>query len=122
MPVHPLPNISDKGRRRRRNLGIVAGLIAVAMLVAAVRQDAPLPVRLLVFVPAFVSALGFLQARRGTCVALAFSGRREADCFIAASVAETDRASRAVGWTILRDALLVGLFAALLAVAPSFRP
>lgn len=117
MSFSVLPNISEKGRRQRRMLGIVAGVLAVLMLLAVVWLNAPVAVRLLVFVPAFVSALGWLQSRRGTCVALAFSGGRAADCEIAASVAEASRASRGVAWTIVRDALLVGLLAAILAVA-----
>jgi hypothetical protein len=88
------------------------------MLVAVVLRRDPLSMRLLVFVPAFVSALGVLQARRGTCVARAVEGRTERDGAPAIRAdAIAMKASRGAATMIVRDAVLVGLAGAALAAA-----
>jgi hypothetical protein len=88
------------------------------VLVAVVVRRDLLSRRLLVFVPAFDSALGMLQAQRGTCVARALEGRIEHDGAPAgAADPAAVAASRGAAAMIVRDAALVGLAGAALAVA-----
>jgi hypothetical protein len=76
------------------------------------------PWRTLIFLPAAAAALGFLQLLRGTCVVRAAEGTFERDDGSTVAASESDaRASRAVARTVLRDAVLVGLAVAALAVA-----
>ena len=112
------PNISAAGRRRRERFGAQWLGISVAALGVGVLLRAPWRVRALVLIPAALSAIGFLQARRSTCVMRAREGTFEHDDF------STDKApasevvvSRKVAAGINRDALLIGLGAGALAAA-----
>jgi hypothetical protein len=67
-------NIGPAEIRRRRRGGIASGGIALAGLAAAVALDLPKPFRLLLAVPAGLSALGFLQARSRFCAAFGMLG------------------------------------------------
>ena len=117
VPACP-PNITSRGRRRRRALGVASGVVALLMLVAVVVRRDPISVRLLVFVPTFVSALGMLQAQRGTCVARAMEGRTERDGAPAmAADAAAVKASRRVATVVVRDAAFIGLAGAAVAAA-----
>jgi hypothetical protein len=73
------PNIGPQGIRRRVFLGGLA--LAAGVLVWAVFYfaHAGRGWRLLVFVPFFCSAFGFLQAREKLCVVLAAKGTRDMD-------------------------------------------
>jgi hypothetical protein len=63
-----------------------------------------------------MATVGFLQARRQTCVARAAEGTFEHDDFSKTKAPDEDvRRSRAVAATVNRDALLIGLAAAVLA-------
>lgn len=113
------PNITATGQRRRQSLGLLAGAVTIIMLVAAWTGRAPVGVRLLVFVPALVSALGLLQARRRTCVVRAMEGMVEQDAARPATAAPgAAQASRTMAWAIVRDALLLALLATALAAIP----
>jgi hypothetical protein len=69
-----IANIGGREINKRLIFGI-ASLVATAILVVALFTiDAPRPYRLLVFLPAWLAGLGFLQAREKTCIALAGRG------------------------------------------------
>jgi hypothetical protein len=75
------------------------------------------PVRALVFVPAYLAAVGLLQATRNTCVARAKEGTFEHDDMSKSAAPDDDAAaSRAVARRITRDSTLVGLAGAALAL------
>jgi hypothetical protein len=77
--------------------------------------------RSLVFLPAALSATGFLQARRNTCIAHAARGTFEHEDFSATKAPLEDvAASRKVAIGIRRDAVLVGLAVSALSVALAF--
>lgn len=117
-----VPNITEAGRRRRQVLGLGAGAITLLMLAAAWSGRPPMAVRALVFVPACISALGLLQARRQTCVVRAIEGRREQDGGGAVDAQPgAAHASRRVAAGIVRDVILVGLLATAAAVLPALR-
>jgi hypothetical protein len=59
-------NLSARGRRQRLVLGWAMGLVAAATIWLFHANDVARPLRLLVFVPLFASALGFLQAAAST--------------------------------------------------------
>ena len=59
-------NIGARGIRRRHRSGLVLAAISLAVLAALLAFDAPRWSRLLLFAPAWMSALGLLQAREKT--------------------------------------------------------
>ncbi|HVV50199.1 MAG TPA: hypothetical protein VHO06_11105 [Polyangia bacterium] len=111
-------NISPAGRRRRLRFGTQWLVVSVALLVVLVFVRVPWYGGLLLFVPAALSAVGVLQARRNTCVMRAKEGTFEHDDFSTTKAAvEEVAASRAMAATINRDTLLVGLLGAAVGVA-----
>jgi hypothetical protein len=112
------PNIAPAGIRRRRRFGLQLALISVAAAGAGMLFRWPWIARAAVFIPAAMSATGYLQARRNTCVLRAKEGTIEHDDFStepapAADVVE----SRKVAAGITRDAILIGVGAGALAAA-----
>ncbi len=104
------PNISPAGRRARRRQGQVWLAITVLGAGAGLVWRLPAVTRGLVFVPAALSAIAFLQARRHTCVLRAAQGTFEHDDGSTTAAASADvAASRRTSWAIARDALLFGL-------------
>jgi hypothetical protein len=73
------PNIGPRERQRRLIGGFVFLSVAVCVGVAVVAFNAPRPWRLLIFLPAWASAIGFFQVRAKTCVALAARGLKNMD-------------------------------------------
>jgi hypothetical protein len=112
------PNISAAGRRLRTRFGWLWAAIGVAGLAASVALHVPWFWRTLLFVPASLSAVGFLQARRGTCVARASEGTFEHEDFSKTKARPTDAArSRRAAAVIVRDTVLFGIFCAAAATA-----
>lgn len=74
-----IANIGPRERRRR----VVSGLLMILLTLAAAgwlwAADAPRLLRIVVFIPAWMAALGFFQARAKTCVMLAARGARNMD-------------------------------------------
>jgi uncharacterized membrane protein YccC len=66
MSAPRIPNIGPVGIRRRRLLGLAAAAVGVAAVVALVVFGVPRPFRLVAFVPFWLGALGWLQAREKT--------------------------------------------------------
>lgn len=116
------PNISASGRRRRELLGVAGLIAAIAVGGALIAFHAAWYWRAIgVFVPTVVAAVGWLQARRFTCIARAREGTYEDDDGKTTKMAELDvRASRKVARTISRDVLLIGVLAAAMAAATAF--
>jgi hypothetical protein len=111
------PNISEAGRRRRRVLGTVALVVAVAALAVLIALRAAWYWRLLVALPAALYRLNVLQAEHATCVLRAREGTFEHDDFSTTKVADEDAAaSRAVAAGISRAGLIAGVVAAAIAV------
>jgi hypothetical protein len=110
-------NINAKGRRQRTRMGWATGAFSVALLGYFMARHSPMGARALVGLPAMMSAAGFLQVRRNTCVALAATGQREGDAGLETAPADEVAASRAMSRGIYRDILLTGLAAALVGVA-----
>jgi len=72
----------------------------------------------LVFLPAALSAIGFLQARHHTCVLRAAQGTFELeDSSTTPAPAAEVAASRQLSHRIVRDTILIGLLAAVLSAA-----
>ena len=67
-------NIGPAEIRRRRMVGHVGLVAAIALLVALVEIGAPAVLRLLVVVPATLSASGYLQARMRFCANYGWRG------------------------------------------------
>ncbi len=67
-------NIGPPEIRRRRQGGIAGAAAAAALLAALLAAGAPRPWRLVVFLPAFIAAVGFLQAGLRFCAAYGLRG------------------------------------------------
>ena len=67
-------NIGPRESRKRRVMGIVALVATAGLAFTLVALHAPRALRLTVFFPAWMAALGFFQAREKTCIALAARG------------------------------------------------
>ena len=104
-------------------MGVVATCITLALALGFVVAHTTWYVRTLVFLPAAMAGIGFLQASRSTCVAHARQGTIEHEDFsMTDAPADQVEVSRRVASGILRDSLLVGLAAALLAIATALIP
>jgi hypothetical protein len=110
-------NISPSGRRRRMRFGNQWLVVSVALLVVLVVMRVPWYGGLALFIPVALSAVGFLQARRNTCVLRAKEGTFEHDDFSTTRAPDEEvAASRAVAATINRDVILIGLAGAAIGV------
>jgi hypothetical protein len=115
------PNISASGRRRRRLVGYVASAIGLLLFAGLALTHTAWWWRTVVFLPTSMAAVGFLQASRGTCVAHAAKGTFEHEDFSTTKAPDDEvAASRKVAASIRRDAVLVGLGCAAVAVAMAF--
>jgi len=111
-------NISPAGRRRRTRFGGQALGVGVALLIAFVAFRVAWYWRLLLFVPAALSAVGLLQARRNTCIRRAAEGTFERDDFSTTPAAADEvAASRVVAAGIRRDMILAGLLGGVIGAA-----
>ena len=111
-------NISPAGRRIRTRFGTLWLVISGVLLATLVALKASWYCRLLMFVPATLSAVGYLQARRNTCIARAAEGTFEHHDLSKTKAPDDEvAASRAVAGGIRRDMVLVGLVGAVIGVA-----
>lgn len=67
-------NIGPREQFKRRLLGRVALIASVALTFVIIGYGAPRPLRLVLFFPLWMAALGYLQAREKVCIALAARG------------------------------------------------
>ena len=103
------PNISEAGVRRRMRFGAISTALTVLLGGSVIVARARWLWSAAVFVPAFVAAIGFLQAARRTCVARAAEGTFEHEDFSRTPAAEDDATrSRELATKITRDSMLIG--------------
>lgn len=69
-------NIGPRERRLRNRVGVAGTLLTLLVAAALIETHAPWWARLFLVLPAFVAAMGFLQAREHVCVAFAKQGIR----------------------------------------------
>jgi hypothetical protein len=69
-------NIGARERRLRNQIGVAGAVLTLLTIGALIETHAAPLMRLIVLVPAFMSAMGFLQARARTCVGFARKGIR----------------------------------------------
>jgi hypothetical protein len=67
-------NIGPAEITRRRTVGWIGLAVTIAVLALLLIVQAPAILRLVIFLPAFAMAAGFVQAQMGFCVAFAQSG------------------------------------------------
>jgi hypothetical protein len=122
-PIACEPNISGSGRRRRRYVGYAAAAFAFILALAFIALHVAWYWRVFVFVPGAMSAVGFLQASRNTCLAHASKGTFEHEDFSTTKAPDEQVfASRRVAAGIRRDSLLIGAAAAIVGVMTSLIP
>src|SRR5260221_8203735 len=69
-------NIGPAERRRRNVTGVIGTVATMLVISALIETHAPPVWRFIVLLPAYVAAIGVLQARAQTCVAFARKGIR----------------------------------------------
>jgi hypothetical protein len=74
-----IANIGPRERRKRVIGGVVMLIVAVALTIALLHAGVARAWRATVFIPLWLSAVGFLQAYHQTCVALAARGTEHMD-------------------------------------------
>ena len=79
MSTEVCANIGPRERRRRLVGGFVFLLVTACVAGCLILFDAPRVWRLLVFLPAWGTAIGFFQVTAKTCVALAARGLKNMD-------------------------------------------
>ena len=72
-------NINPVEIRRRRQAGHIGLVLSVVVIVGLIALHAPWYLRLVAFLPLFLSATGYLQARHKFCVGYASAGVQHAD-------------------------------------------
>ena len=107
------PNISPRGRRMRRRVGLAGVLLGVGFIGWAMATHAEWYIRLAAFLPAAAAATGYLQANRNTCIARAAEGTFEHDDMSKTKAPDDEvAASRKVAAGIKRDTLIICVAAA----------
>jgi hypothetical protein len=115
------PNISTGGQRRRRQQGRLWLVVVVAFIGIGVAVRWPWFVRALAFVPAAMSAIGFLQARHKTCVLRAAQGTFEHDDGATTPAPRDDvTASQRLSRKLVRGSVLLGLLGGAVGAATTF--
>jgi len=122
-----IPGVCNIGRdeiRVRALTGWVGLFITAILLIILIAVRAPLPIRVIVFIPAFISALGFLQAYFHFC---AYFGLRSLFNFEKAGTTPEEiwddnmrRLDRRRAWTIIAYAALVAVGVTLVAFIVPF--
>lgn len=113
-------NIGPAEIRRRRKTGHVGLVAAAALLALLVAIDAPSVARVLVAIPAMLSASGYLQAALRFCAGFAALGVfnfGDAGDRVEVRDADARRLDRARGLTISGASLGIGLLVGIIAAA-----
>jgi len=119
MTAATCPNIGPRERQRRLIGGFFFLGIAACVAFGVMAFNAPRPWRLLIFLPAWASAIGFFQVSARTCVALAARGLRNMDSgdeqiSDATELAQVRAQSRAVHIRAVLSAVIVAVLLTLL--------
>jgi len=110
-------NINPKEIQRRKTAGYIGAGVFVVLLALLLLIDAPAYTRALLFLPAFVGAIGFLQAKNKFCVGYAAAGQHNANegSETAKNIANEDNISRdktrarQINWQAVGIAIIVTL-------------
>ena len=117
-------NIGPAERRQRRMLGWVGLVVTVLAVVAFFAFNVPAPWRVLVALPAALSANGFLQSAMHFCVGFAMRGLYNMGTALGSeeSIVEADmrRADQKKGALITLYSLLIAAAVVVLAIVPTF--
>lgn len=112
-------NIGTAETAMRRRAGRVGAALAVVLAVVLIAADADPRWRLLVALPAAMSAVGFLQARQRFCAAYGLRGVMGFSPKVGATEAvgsdDARRKDAAVAKRIMAQSLLIGLLAGIAA-------
>ncbi|HKT79661.1 MAG TPA: hypothetical protein VJP86_05545 [Vicinamibacterales bacterium] len=103
-----LRNIGPRGRRQRAIFGAVA-LAGALAVVAATLSGMSRPWRLATFPLFWMAAIGLLQARASTCIALARRGSCDVDAGVGTLNADEQQALRQRSRTIAGQATIIAL-------------
>jgi hypothetical protein len=112
-------NIGNEEIRRRNQVGIAGLIITVILYSLFVYLDASKGVRFLIFIPALLSATGFLQARMRFCVYYGLAAMFNFDSLGKSSKVEDDefiKKDKKKARQIIYSAVIAGIAAGLIAV------
>jgi hypothetical protein len=82
-------NINPAEIAKRQRIGVIGLTATVLLLVVFISFDAPWWIRLILLIPAFTSATGFLQAKNKFCVGFAGANMHHADGGEAVKITDT---------------------------------
>jgi predicted nucleic acid-binding Zn ribbon protein len=83
-------NINPNEVKKRRNVGHIGLVILVVLLVVFLVLNISRYIRIILFLPAFISAIGYLQAKNKFCVGYGGAGQQHADTDSALAVKVTE--------------------------------
>lgn len=112
-------NINPKEVAYRRNVGLVSDAIAAVLLIALLIFKAPAVSGLIVFLPSWIGAICYLQAKNHFCVSYAASGQYNASdkySDVAKASAEQHKKDKQKARTMNIQGFVAGLVAAGLSV------
>lgn len=72
-------NINHAEIKRRKQAGHIGLFLSIAVLIVIVIFHSPWAYRIIILLPVYVAAIGYLQARNKFCVGYAGSGKQHAD-------------------------------------------
>ena len=67
-------NIGEKEIRRRQFVALVGAILSLVSLIGFISTDSTRSVRLGIFLPLMIAAVGFVQSRSKFCLAYGFAG------------------------------------------------
>lgn len=82
-------NINHAEIKRRRQAGHIGLFLSVVLLIIIIAFHTPWTYRIVILLPVYVAAIGYLQAKNKFCVGYAGSGKQHADDGDVEAIAET---------------------------------
>ena len=67
-------NIGEKEIRRRQLVAVIGAILSLVLLIGFISTDSTRSVRLGIFLPLMIAAVGFVQSRSKFCLAYGFAG------------------------------------------------
>ncbi|CAB4534014.1 unannotated protein [freshwater metagenome] len=67
-------NIGEKEIRRRQLVAVIGAILSLVSLIGFISTDSTRSVRLGIFLPLMIAAVGFVQSRSKFCLAYGFAG------------------------------------------------
>lgn len=110
-----IPGVCNIGReeiKQRKMIGIIGLIATVITLFLLIYFNTSIGIKLFIFIPAFISSIGFLQARAHFCIYYGWASLYNFDSFGKKNKVEKDeykKADNMKSFRIILYSLLIGL-------------